>query len=219
MPTASRVLLLSLVVCLVSVPVRVTAEPFLDAFVGAAFTPKNDVDFRLNGVRTDTRSDFEDSFSVGVRGGYWFGFFGVNLDVSYFRPELDPDDATVNGTRVETELDVIGVGLNAMLRGQFLRDTVVPHGRLQPYVFAGPTIFFSRFEVDLSGAASGKEDDVSTKLGFTAGGGLTYMFTSLLGVFAEYRFTYNRPEFDLNGLRVKPDLDSHHVLGGLTLRF
>ena len=219
MSTVSRVLLLSLVVCLVSVPVRATAEPFLDAFVGAAFTPKNDVDLRLDGVRADTRSDFETSFSVGARGGYWFGFFGINLDVSYFRPELDPDEATVNGTRIETATDVIGVGLNAMLRGQFLKDTGVPHGRLQPYIFAGPTIFFSRFEVDLSGAASGDEDDVSTKLGFTAGGGLTYMFTQLLGVFAEYRFTYNRPEFNLNGLRIKPDLDSHHVLGGLTFRF
>jgi opacity protein-like surface antigen len=219
MLSASRVLVLSLIACLAVVPTRATAEPFVDAFAGIVFTPKNDLDFRLDGVRTDTTSEFKDSFSVGGRAGYWFSFFGINLDLSYFRPELDPDDFTLAGTRVETDLDVIGVGVNAMLRGQFLKSPNVPQGRLQPYIFAGPTVFFSRFEVDLSGAASGDESDVSTKLGMTAGGGLTYMFTRLFGVFAEYRFTYNRPEFNLDGLRVKPDLDSHHVLGGLTLRF
>jgi opacity protein-like surface antigen len=219
MATARWVLVLLLALCLLGTPAPAGAEPFVDAFAGVTFTPKNDVDVRLGGVRADTTSDFEDSFSVGARAGYWLGFFGINLDVSYFRPELDPDEATVNGTRVDTETDVIGLGLNAMLRGQFLRDRVVPQGRLQPYIFGGPTLFFSRFEGELSGAGSGKETDVSTKLGVTAGGGLAYLFTPLLGVFAEYRFTYNRPEFDLDGLRIKPDLDSHHALVGLTLRF
>jgi opacity protein-like surface antigen len=219
MAIARRVLVLSLVLCFLGAPARAGAEPFVDAFAGVVFTPKNDVDLRLDGVRADTTSDFKDSFSVGARAGYWFGFFGFNLDLSYFRPELDPDEATVNGTRVDTETDVIGLGLNAMIRGQFLRDQGVPQGRLQPYIFGGPTLFFSRFEAELSGAGSGKETDVSTKLGVTAGGGLTYLFTPLFGVFAEYRFTYNRPEFDLDGLRIKPDLDSHHALVGVTLRF
>jgi opacity protein-like surface antigen len=217
MLSASLVLVLSLLVSLVVVPAHAVAEPFVDAFAGVAFTPENDIDLRLDGATAAGESDFKDSFSVGARAGYWFGVFGVNLDVSYLRPELDPDDATVAGTRIETDLDVVGVGVNAMLRGQLVRDADVPQGRLQPYIFAGPTLFISRFDVDVSGA--GGETDVSTRVGLTAGGGMTFMITRLLGVFAEYRFTRNRPEFDLDGLRVEPKLDSHHVVGGLTLRF
>lgn len=210
---------LLLLVSLVVVPVRAAAEPFVDLFAGVAFTPSNDVDLSLNGLSATGEQDFKDSFSVGARAGYWFSFFGVNLDVSYFRPELDPDDAVVVGGRIETDLDVIGVGLNAMLRGQFLKSPDVPQGRIQPYVFGGPTLFISRFDADVSGAGSDSETDVSTRVGLTAGGGVTFMITKLLGVFAEYRFTRNRPEFDIDGLKIEPKLDSHHVLGGVTFRF
>jgi opacity protein-like surface antigen len=195
------------------------AQGFADVFAGVAFTPKNDVDLTLNGVTATGESDFKDSFSVGVRGGYWWSFFGVGLDVSYFRPELDPDDATAGGVTISTDLDVWGLGVNALLRGQLIKDTDVPEGRLQPYVFGGPTLFITRFDVDLSGAASGGESDDSTRLGFTAGGGVAFMITRQIGLFGEYRFTYNRPELDISGLEIEPKLDSHHVLGGVTFRF
>src|SRR6185503_3447333 len=138
--------------------------------------------------------DFNTSFSVGGRAGYWFGFFGINLDVNYFRPNIDTQTSGF-----DADIHVVGIGLNAMLRGQFLKTTAVPDGALQPYIFAGPTLFVSRLKIDISGA--GSDDDTDTNLGFTAGTGVTYLFTKNFGVFGEYRFTYNRPEFDISGVK------------------
>jgi opacity protein-like surface antigen len=226
-------LLCGLLSLLLLAPTGASAEGLLDVFAGAAFTPRNDVDVSDSGASFSDKSDFKTSFTAGARGGYWFGFFGVNLDLAYFRPEFDPDDVTAAGVdpvlgpfslTLKTDLDVVAVGLNAMVRGQFVKDTGVPEGRLQPYIFGGPSLFISRLDVEATattalGTASDDEADTSTKVGFTAGAGLAYMFTNGIGIFGEYRFTYNRPEFKLGGIKIEPHLDTHHVLGGLTLRF
>jgi opacity protein-like surface antigen len=91
-------------------------------------------------------------------------------------------------------------------------------GALQPYIFAGPTLFLSRLDVNVSGAGS-DDDDTDARLGFTAGGGVAYMFAKNIGAFAEYRFTYQRPEFSVGGVNVEPKLNSHHVLAGVAFRF
>jgi opacity protein-like surface antigen len=213
-----RLLLLAMTLVL-STPHYVQAEGFADVFAGVAFTPKNDVDLSSGGVTVASESEFKDSFSVGARAGYWWSFFGVNLDLSYFRPELDPDDASGGGVTIKTDLDVWGVGLNAMLRGQFLKSPDVPEGRLQPYVFGGPTLFISRFDFDVSGAGVNGESDTTAKVGLTVGGGVTFMVTKNIGLFSEYRFTRNRPDFDIMGVEIEPKLDSHHVLAGVTFRF
>src|SRR5207245_10195361 len=113
----------------------VSAESFVDLFGGAAFTDSNDVKVSGQGFSGTVKSDFNTSFSVGGRAGYWFGFFGLNLDVDYFRPNIDTG---VSG--FDLDLDVVGIGVNAMLRGQFLKTTTVPDGALQPSIVAGPTL-------------------------------------------------------------------------------
>src|SRR3954454_17643880 len=84
------------------VPTRANAEPFFDLFAGAVFTDSNDVKISVPGFSSTSRSDFKTSFSVGGRAGYWFGPLGLNLDVNYFRPELDPDVATSGGVTIKT---------------------------------------------------------------------------------------------------------------------
>ena len=77
---------LSLVVVLAVAPRNAVAEGFLDLFAGAAFTESKDLKLSVSGFSVRGEGDFDKSFSVGARAGYWFGFFGVNLDVDYFRP-------------------------------------------------------------------------------------------------------------------------------------
>jgi opacity protein-like surface antigen len=194
------------------------AEGLFDLFAGAAFTQKSDVKLSIDDLSTSGKTDFKDSFSVGARVGYWWSFFGLNLDVLYYRPELDPDSFSLDGITVKTDLDVVAVGLNAMLRGQFLKDADTPAGRLQPYIFGGPTAFVTKVDFDVSGE-SGSDTGVTANVGFTAGGGLTFLLARNIGLFAEYRFTYNRPDVDISDVKVKAHLDTHHVLGGVTFRF
>ena len=165
---------LSLLVFLAIAPREAAAESFFDLFAGAAFTDSNDIKVSVPGFSATGESDFKTSFSVGGRAGYWFGFFGLDLDVDYFRPSPD-----TNGTPgLDIKLDVVGVGVNAMLRGQFLKTTTAPDGALQPYIFAGPTLFISHLEVDVSGA--GSDHDVDARVGFTAGTGVVFMFTKMV---------------------------------------
>jgi opacity protein-like surface antigen len=198
-------------------PGHAGAEGFFDLFAGAAFTDSNDVKISAFGVTTTTDSDFKTSFSVGGRFGYWFSFFGLNLDVNYFRP--DPGNITVAGFTAKTDLDVVGIGVNAMLRARLVKTSAVPDGALQPYIFGGPTAFITKLDVDVP--AIGESDvSVDANLGFTAGTGVTFMLTKNFGLFGEYRFTYNRPTFgDSSDLKIEPKLNSHHLLGGVTLRF
>src|SRR5437762_2384814 len=84
---------LSLLLFLAIAPTHAVAESFFDLFAGAAFTDSNDVKISVTGFSATTDSDFKTSFSVGGRVGYWFSFFGINLDVDYFRPNFDPDEA------------------------------------------------------------------------------------------------------------------------------
>jgi opacity protein-like surface antigen len=138
-------------------------------------------------------------------------------------PTLGPVSASV-----KTDLQTVGVGANAMLRAQFIKDADVPTGRLQPYVFGGPTVFISTLNVKGQGSAVGTtvtvdQSDTSTKLGFTAGAGVTYLFTNYIGAFAEYRFTHFKPEFEGSqsnvSVKVEPQLDTHHLIAGVAFRF
>jgi opacity protein-like surface antigen len=228
------------------------AEWFADLYGGASFTQKGDVDVTISGIGTILSGTAEDqkyktSFLVGGRAGYWWSsetgigvgrFFGVNLDINYFQP--DPDDVnfsdpTLGTLTTKNDLDVVSIGLNLMLRWQFLANEQVPQGRLQPYLFAGPTLFISTLNVKATATAPGlgtgtfSDSDTDTSIGVTAGAGLTWMFTQNIGAFGEFRYTYNKPEFNFNptifqgaspiGVKVEPTLNTIHLLAGLTVRF
>ena len=166
---------------------------------------------------------------------------GLNLDVSWFRPDPDDVNETVVGfigttplsatIKTKTDLNVIAVGINAMFRLQFLKSTEVPEGRLQPYVFAGPTLFFSTLDAEATAtvpalglAGTVRDSDTNLSIGVTAGGGVTFMLMKNVGLFAEYRFTHAHPEFELQNAslgraQVEADLNTHHLLAGVTFRF
>ncbi len=212
------------------------AEWLTDYYVGASITEKGSVDISAQGLnQTIDNQEYKKSFVVGGRFGYWWSFFGVNLDANYFRPEFDPDENSISivdptfgpvSASLKTDLQTVGVGANAMLRAQFIKDTAVPAGRLQPYVFGGPTVFISTLDVKGQASAAGTtvtfdESDTSTKLGFTAGGGVTFLFTDYIGAFVEYRFTHFKPEFEDSQsiVKIKPELDTHHFIAGVAFRF
>src|SRR5262249_1305007 len=96
------------------------------------------------------------------------------------------------------------------LRWPLFTSNEMPKGRLQPYVGFGP-----------AWAVSIDRDELALVLGGLARGGLAFQLFSHLALFAEDRYP-SFPNFDLTdgqGLHFKTDVNSHNVVGGISIRF
>jgi opacity protein-like surface antigen len=216
---------------------EVRAEAFIDIYGGGAFTsdrrsdvivppqefnpygrlPPNEPPLGLPDLvirRTSVDTNFEDSITYGMRGGYWFGkWFGLALDVFTFEPNLDAESFTQ-----DADVRVIPISALMMLRWPLLASEEFPLGRLHPYIGGGPGLFLTKFEgnVDLAvfdfpdtgrpgsilppwnppipniepaGEFSSKNVDPGMELLV----GLDFQILPFVGVFAEYRYTLAEP--------------------------
>ena len=191
----------------VSAPAPARAETFLELYGGGAFPWDTDTTVSGPGFVLIGESPYKDSFVVGGRVGYYFEgapWLGLALDVSYFEADIDLPGGAEN--------DVVPVSLLLMLRAPLVRTPAFPRGRLQPYVGIGPSLVYSRSKV-------GSSTDTSFDPGFDFRMGLTWMLTRTVGLFAEYRYSYLQPDYDLNGEHVEPEFSVNHIAVGLTFRF
>ena len=193
------------------------AEWTFDAYIGRSFSPDGDVDVEDTGISASADVAVDDAYIFGGRLGYWFGFFpylGVALDASYLTTDLDSDIDPE--TFDDVDLRRVPLSGLAMLRLPLLPSPAVPRGHLEPYVAVGPTLFLSNLDLD-------DLDDSHEDVGLDVRAGLNFRFTRALGIFAEYRLTYVEQEFKFTrqGVRsvVETDPSTHHVLGGISLRF
>jgi opacity protein-like surface antigen len=205
----------------VAVPLDASAEWFIDLFAGHTWTERSDLGLtRIDRSGTAVRQElldveFDGSAVAGVRAGYWFGFaplLGLGVDAFFFRPDIPTQLVRAKGSAVPVVLageDVPAavVGLDLFLRWPLLASTDFPHGRLQPYVTAGPSALIT------------DPEDFGTSLGFKLGAGAAWHVTRRIALFAEYRFTRFTPEVDTGNVRYETDLNSHHVVGGISFRF
>jgi opacity protein-like surface antigen len=178
--------------------------------------------------------DTDWGFTVGVRGGYWLDplpFLGFDLDVFYVQAPV-PSQITKAATTVagfvgefldrritvspdgvavipHTNLPLFGFAPEIRLRWPLLVDQTFPHGRLQPYITAGPSWAFSL-----------KNDHVVLELGGKLGIGLAFQIAPAVALFTEYRYVfYPGFEFTDKNLTYKTDINSHSAIVGLSLRF
>ena len=63
-------------------------------------------------------------------------------------------------------------------------------------------------------------DEVDVVLGGKVAGGVSFLIAGPLALFAEYRYTFF-PDFTLTNrqLTYRTDVSSHHLIGGISLRF
>ena len=224
-----------------------SAEWFGDLYLGGAFTENHDLRATgsVNGTPFEiTAQDlrFDSSVMGGGRFGYWFNalpFLGLAVDVSYFEPKVS--DQTVNtnvslggvSTMVgalsigKVNLSVTDLSFDLMLRWPgLLASPEFPRGRLQPYITAGPALFFVTAKDSTNFGPPDDQSSHDTVLGVQAGFGTTWMLTTHVGLFAEYRYTHFSPTFDFNTAipgfsqtKVETGVNTHHVLFGMTFRF
>jgi opacity protein-like surface antigen len=193
-------------------PRPATAEPYLSAYLGAAFTEDKDLrtEMELNGApfvngRAHDLS-FEPALVFGAKAGYFLerpllgGNVGAELDVYHFRPDLDRQRvrftgllAGVNGD-VDTMLqsahiEVTAVTLNLLYRFRLLTDPRYPRGRLQPYVGVGGGAFIARLATTTSPFEVNKDiEDTDVRPGVQALAGLRWFLARNLALFVEYKF-------------------------------
>lgn len=215
-----------------------SAEWVADLYGGAAFTHDADLSVKgdLPGVSGNvTLRDvrFDTSFVVGMRAGYWFGepsfdglsIFGVALDVWHFGPDATGGTVDVNGLNVAIDdlaIQVTALSIDLMFRAPYLVSPEFPKGRLQLYVLGGPAVFLTTVDggeisVDFVRRVDINDSDIA--VGLKVGYGVAWLFTENIGGFFEYRFTHVSPEISEGSVRLKADLNTHHLLAGVSLRF
>jgi opacity protein-like surface antigen len=201
-------------------PTAALSEGFIEGRFGGAFTEKGHVEVSARDFELDTKLDFEDSISVGMKGGYWldvFDYVGFAFDVSYFAPDIDEKG-------VDVDVDVVPFSALVMLRLPIFRSDARPHGLLQPYVAAGPGVFLTVVRAnDFLGIDGADYKDVAVDVGVDVRSGLNVQITDWAGVFFEYRYTGYKAKFDDDiadvGVDADLDLDTHHVTAGFGFHF
>lgn len=207
------------------IPHTAGAEFFIDAYAGGAFTRESNVSFSILDTITNVEIDTKDSFIAGGRLGYWFGFFpwvGLALDVSYFEMEGNPP-SSIGDVQLSTldnlgnaDFDILPISALVMLRLPRLASPIALLTSLNPYAAVGPAVILTRIEFE-------DFEATGTALGLDIRVGFRWDFLPVFGVFAEYRYTRVKDDFQdvLRDLPASLDVDftTHHVLGGISLKF
>src|SRR5207248_2389191 len=124
---------------------------------GGAFTTKHNTETALPGF-TVTAHDvkYDTSGTVGGRAGVWFdriAWLGVGLDAFHFHPtigggqtvEISAPGLSGTATIQTINVSVLGLGFDVLrVRLPLLQSEDYPNGRLQPYLTAGPALFWTR---------------------------------------------------------------------------
>jgi opacity protein-like surface antigen len=216
------------------------AEWYADLYGGVAYTPPSDITLVVGSPMGPADHLFHDvkwdnSAVLGARAGYWFDsapWYGIGLDVFRFDADIPSQtvELTILGNTAPATLKAIDVA-NTVIAFDVLRlryplqvSAEYPKGRLQPYFNAGPALFkvhvTNRENTELSTRTA-----TDSSVGYKIGGGLSWQLTSRASIFGEYRFTHVRSEAMLQGtitgaqVPMKFDLDTHHVVAGVSFGF
>jgi opacity protein-like surface antigen len=233
-------------------PAVAAAEPYVAGYVGVAVTEDKDLrtELEINGapfVNGRARDlSFDSSVVFGGKAGYFFerdllgGNAGVELDVYHFEPDMRPQTVRFSGlfagfngdieTRLQSaDVEVTAVTLNLLYRFRLLPGPQHPRGRLQPYVGVGAGAFIARMATQTSPFDTNKDiSDTDVKPGVQALGGLRYLLTRNIALFAEYKFIQTEAfsfSFKESGTisgfpatetaRDRADITSHLFYGGI----
>ena len=225
--------------CMLALAAPAAAEWFADLYGGATYTTRSDATLVLRAPNATNHIFYnvkwDGSSLVGGRAGYWFEtvpWFGMGLDAFRFYPDIPTQTipGTIQGVTQPVTLKAIDYSVTAVafdvvrLRVPLRQSQEFPKGQLQPYLAVGPALFFTRATNTLNGELDTKTA-TDTSLGIKAGAGASWQLLKHMAVFGEYRFTHFRaePVFNstISSLRVplESDINTHHFLGGISVRF
>ncbi|OQW37544.1 MAG: hypothetical protein A4E19_12750 [Nitrospira sp. SG-bin1] len=231
---------LALSMGIVMAPKDGSAEWYADAYAGAVWTRNTDltVTSSLGTTTTYQGLDIHNNWTAGGRAGYWLDkgkmdWLGFGLDVFFFHLKTPPGQqvGVINGGGTTTQfahwsLPAWGIGFDVLrLRLPLLRDEQFVHGRVQPYLAAGPAVFIT-YAGQNTFVQPGGQSSTDASVGAKVDAGVTVMVTKQIGAFAQYRFTHFTTALEYQNTvpapateEFKTTYNSHHVIAGLSLRF
>jgi hypothetical protein len=171
-------------------------EYYLAAYFGGSYLPETDWKFTVNGTHDLTGPIAKDiTYKPGVQAGLKFGryfdwapWFGLELETRLSNNQFSGNQGTISPPQPFQPSPLLktadwfliwAMQVNLLARYGFLKDKEVTFGRLQPYIGIGPGI-----DLDY-----GKFDSAKN-FAFETLAGIRYMINKNLGLFFEYKFTY-----------------------------
>lgn len=237
---AIGVLGLTLCIGILVYPNEGAAEWYGDAYAGAVWTSNTDLTVNSSLGTTTTYQDLDvhNNWTAGGRAGYWLDkekmdWLGFGLDVFFFHLKTPPGQqvGVTGGGGTTTQfahwsLPAWGIGFDVLrLRLPLFRDEQFVHGRVQPFIAAGPTLFIT-YAGQNTFVQPGGQSSTDVSVGAKVDAGATVMITKRIGAFAQYRFTHFTTELEYQNTTptlateaFKTTYDSHHVIAGLSMRF
>jgi Outer membrane protein beta-barrel domain len=171
-------------------------EWFFAGYFGYSYLPNTDWQFTQNDTHNLTGVVAKDiSYKPGVMGGLKFGryfdrapWFGMEVETRFSRNNIPGQQGTITppqpfqpspALKGSDWFMIWAIQVNLLARYGFLKDKEVTFGRLQPYIGIG-----TGFNIDYGKYDSTKNFALETQAG------LKYMMNKTVGVFVEYKFTY-----------------------------
>jgi opacity protein-like surface antigen len=197
-------------------PSLATAEPYLAAYVGGAFTETKDLHTRLDlsGVTIldgDARDlKFDKSVVVGGKVGYFFepSLLGANIGLEaeafHFQPDVRQQNSRFVGSlggfpadqliRVQhADIEVTGAALNLLLRVPLAVGADFPHGRFQPYAGVGLAMLIATLSTTTTPFDVNKSiSDTDVQPALQVIGGVRASLSPHVFMFLEYKFLQSR---------------------------
>ncbi len=181
--------------------------------------------------------DVHNGPAFGGRIGFWLKTHrsvGVAIDATHFDGDIDrqtallilsPDPTAASGILGTPDMRISNTLVSF--------DLILRHrgGRFTPYIVAGPGMMFS--DLDEGGFfGTAKQEKSEMTFGYKVGGGASYKLSDAMHLFMEYRYLHASPEYKLDQ-SVDPtagttafvrqdleiDIDTHALIGGVSIRF
>jgi opacity protein-like surface antigen len=174
-------------------------EWYVGAYTGLSYLPSADWQLASYPAPFQGRTAKNIVYQPGILGGVKFGryfdaypWLGLEVETNFSRNNLKGNQGRITPSVPGAPKNALGgsdwfmiwdTQVNLLARYGFYKDKEVNFGRLQPYVGIGPgvEIIYGKY-------------DSAKNLAIEALAGIRYMFTQNVGIFSEYKFSY---QFDV----------------------
>lgn len=198
-----------------------TAEPISALYLGFSLTADNP--YTVNGdalppsIVCLAQCSSAKSPVGGLRVGYWFErlpWLGIAGDFS----------AYIAGWGIESPYEVTAFPISGLVtvRGRLIPQEGFDNGRIQPYAAIGPSIVVSNATVNSGFAVLGNSRSASATaadIGLDARVGVEILTTTWFGVLFEYRYSYSKPSWTIEGDEVETTLSVNQLILGLVAHY